>query len=183
MTDAAGPACSLLLLRHGIAEERGGLRPDPERSLTEAGRRRTRKVCRRLRRLGLVCDSLLASPLLRAHQTAEIAVREGLAPELRPCDALRPGSDPWPLLLALITALRPGSPMRIGLVGHEPDLSGLAARLLGAPPGAIDLRKAGVILLALTPLPGGASPAGPAGVESCARASLQALVPPRILLP
>ena len=42
---------------------------------------------------------------------------------------------------------------RLLLVGHEPDLGLLGARLLGAPPGAIVLRKAGLALLEL-PAPG-----------------------------
>jgi phosphohistidine phosphatase len=35
------------------------------------------------------------------------------------------------------------------LVGHEPDLGDLAARLIGAPSGTITLKKAGVALLSL----------------------------------
>ena len=41
---------------------------------------------------------------------------------------------------------------RIGLVGHEPDLGLLAAQLLGARPGAIALREAGLLLVSLDPL-------------------------------
>ena len=40
-------------------------------------------------------------------------------------------------------------PLRLALVGHEPDLGDLAARLLGAPLGSIALRKAGLALLVL----------------------------------
>ena len=36
---------------------------------------------------------------------------------------------------------------RVGLVGHEPDLSDLACSLLGLVPGSLALRKAGVIQL------------------------------------
>jgi phosphohistidine phosphatase len=51
------------------------------------------------------------------------------------------------------------------LVGHEPDLGQLACRLLGAPAGAIQLKKAGLALIVLTPMP-----------------SLRLLLTPRLLL-
>ena len=149
---------SLLLLRHGLAEERQdpgpGVRPDGERPLTERGRRRTAAVVRRLKELELHCDQLLSSPLVRALQTAQIAREEGLCAALAIAAELAPDADPMPLLgqwLALDGPLAGGG--RLGLVGHEPDLSALAARLCGAPPGALHLKKAGVALLEL-PVPG-----------------------------
>ena len=41
--------------------------------------------------------------------------------------------------------------LRLALVGHEPDLGALAAQLIGAPEGAIALKKAGIALLLLGP--------------------------------
>ncbi|MGB5239804.1 MAG: histidine phosphatase family protein [Prochlorococcaceae cyanobacterium] len=149
---------SLLLLRHGLAEERQvpgpGVRSDRERPLTERGRRRTAAVVRRLLELDLYCDQLLSSPLVRALQTAQIAREEGLCAALAIATELSPDTDPMPLLgewLAVDGPLAAGG--RLGLVGHEPDLSALAARLCGAPPGALRLKKAGVALLEL-PAPG-----------------------------
>lgn len=143
---------SLLLLRHGLAEERQapgpGARPDGERPLTERGRQRTTAVVRRLKQLELACDQLLCSPLLRALQTAQIAREQGLCAALAIATELSPDADPLPLLEQW---LAPDGPLaaggRLGLVGHEPDLSVLAARLCGAPPGALRLKKAGVVLL------------------------------------
>ena len=132
----------LLLLRHGIAEERDGIRPDAERALTAAGIQRTQQVVRRLRTFDLAADRLLSSPLRRARQTAEIAVAAGLAPSLALDAALAPGGDPLPLLQG-------GDWQRLLLVGHEPDLGELACRLIGAPAGAITLKKAGLALLDL----------------------------------
>lgn len=131
----------LLLLRHGIAEERSPDRPDFARALTRRGVERTRAVLARLVALDLVCDQLLTSPLRRAHQTAELAVAAGLAPGLRVAEALAPGGDALPLLQ------QAAGVGRLALVGHEPDLGDLAARLIGAPAGALVLRKAGVALL------------------------------------
>jgi phosphohistidine phosphatase len=56
----------------------------------------------------------------------------------------------------------------LALVGHEPDLGQLAARLIGAPAGAVSLKKAGVALVALP--------------EDGRAARLQLLLSPRSLL-
>jgi phosphohistidine phosphatase len=146
----------LLLLRHGIAEERCPERVDGERALTAAGRSRTRAVAERLVLVGLGCDQLVASPLVRARQTAEIAVEAGLlaegSPSLRVDAALAPGGDPLPLVAAFQGAASAHARLqRLALVGHEPDLGALAARLIGAPEGAIVLKKAGIALLLLGP--------------------------------
>jgi phosphohistidine phosphatase len=131
----------LLLLRHGIAEERSPDRADAGRALTPAGIRRTTAVLQRLVALDLQCQRLLTSPLLRARQTAELAVAAGLAPELAQAEALAPEGDPWPLLSW------PSGVDRLALVGHEPDLGQLASALIGAAPGAVELKKAGIALL------------------------------------
>lgn len=131
----------LLLLRHGIAAEPSADRPDAERPLTPRGEERTRAVLQRLVALELGCDQLLTSPLLRARQTAELAVAAGLAPALGVAEALAPGGDPLPLLE------QAAGVGRLLLVGHEPDLGNLAARLIGAPAGSLLLKKAGVALL------------------------------------
>ena len=148
----------LLLLRHGIAEERCPERVDGERALTAVGRSRTRAVAERLVQLGLGCDQLVTSPLVRARQTAEIAVGAGLVAEgspslsLRVDAALAPGGDPLPLVAEFQRAASAHKGLlRLALVGHEPDLGALAAQLIGAPEGAIALKKAGIALLLLGP--------------------------------
>ena len=140
----------LLLLRHGIAEERRADLADGRRSLTPEGRQRTDAVLQRLLELGLACDLLLSSPYTRARQTAELARLAGLAPDLELAAALAPEGESWSLLQLWLadTSPRPGW-RRLALVGHEPDLGQLAARLIGAPAGAITLKKAGVALVAL----------------------------------
>ena len=173
------PVAELLLLRHGIAEERSPELPDRTRALTDKGRQRTRAVLERALALGLVADRMLSSPLTRARQTAEMARSVGLAPALELSETLEPGHDPLPLLVSALAGLAPApigsgaerpARLRVLLVGHEPDLGRLAARLLGAHPGAIQLRKAGLALLAL---PAGATPGS---------ASLRLLLSPRSLL-
>jgi phosphohistidine phosphatase len=71
-------------------------------------------------------------------------VAAGLAPELQLAEGLAPEGDPWPLLQW------PTGVKRLALVGHEPDLGDLAAALIGAPPSALVLKKAGIVLLQIT---------------------------------
>jgi len=127
----------LLLLRHGIAEERDPVpgdqadQADRRRSLTPEGAQRTAQLIRRLGELDLGCDVVLSSPLRRARQTAELAVAGGLAPDLELAAALAPLADPLPLLERWLGPLspRPGW-RRLALVGHEPDATPWQ-RLLG----------------------------------------------------
>ena len=155
----------LLLLRHGIAVERHQGVDHPDRRLTPLGVERTFKVCCRLRDLGLICERLYSSPYCRALETAELAVKSGLAPGVELANCLQPGGDPWPLVLRL-----QGSCL---LVGHEPDLSRLAAELMGARFDGLRLRKAGLCHLRWD-----ASHQDPRG-----EAQLQGLLRPRLLLP
>ncbi|MFM1812771.1 MAG: phosphohistidine phosphatase SixA [Cyanobacteriota bacterium] len=162
----------LLLLRHGIAADAADDAIDPEladraRPLTPAGRRRTAAVLQRLLALDLACTQLFSSPLLRARQTAELALQAGLAPVLHEAPALAPGGDAAGWLQQHSAGQRLNG-QRWALVGHEPDLSSLAAGLIGAAPGSLQLKKAGVALLAWTP--------------EQSRARLLLLVPPRVLL-
>ena len=169
----------LLLLRHGIAEERGDASDDAQRRLTPEGIERTSLLLQRLAELDLACELLLSSPLVRARQTAELAVAAGLAPELELAACLAPLADPLPLLERWLGPLspRPGW-RRLALVGHEPDLSTLAALLIGVPmaqaPEALQLKKAGAALLQL---PAAVPVSGLAGT-----ARLALLLPPRLLL-
>ena len=115
--------------------------------------------------LDVQADALISSPYRRARQTAELAIQAGLAESICLDSALEPGSDPWPLVSRLSGCCL--------LVGHEPDLSTLAATLIGAPFGSLRLRKAGYCHLRW-----------PAGLsDPRGKAELQALLRPRLLLP
>lgn len=169
------PIHELLLLRHGIAEDReeaaAAGRPDAERTLTAEGRSRTASVAKRLVALDLKGVAILSSPLPRARQTAEIACEAGLAPRFELASPLAPGGDPLPLLTPWLAPS--GPPGRLVLVGHEPGLSDLACRLFGGPPGSLQLKKAGVVLLAL--------PQVAAGADLPGRCCLTLLLTPRSL--
>jgi phosphohistidine phosphatase len=140
----------LLLVRHAIAVERGtpGI-PDDERPLTPGGARKFRLAARGLARLLRRPDAVLSSPLLRAWRTAEIVARAYGRLTPRELPALASGDD-----AALQAALAEfAGDACLLLVGHEPHLSALLARVLGSQaPERLAFRKGGVALLEL---PGG----------------------------
>lgn len=146
----AGPY-ELYLIRHGLAEERGEAWPDDtKRPLTDDGIARLRKEARGLARLGVGFDVVLTSPLVRARQTAEI-VAGGFAPRppLVNVDSLAPGGGFQSLAADLEKHARK---TRIALVGHEPELGELAARLVGAR-HPIEFKKGAVCRIDVEDLP------------------------------
>ena len=145
----------LYLIRHGLAEERGDEWPDDnKRPLTDEGISRMRKAARGLARLGMTVDIVLSSPLVRARQTAEL-VAAGLdpRPSLVNIDSLAPDGS----YAAIVADLeKHGRKPRIALVGHEPAIGELAARLIGSR-HALEFKKGAVCRIDLDELP----PAGP----------------------
>jgi phosphohistidine phosphatase len=139
------------LVRHAIAETRDSTQwpDDSERPLTPEGEVRFGKAARGLRRVAPQVDVVLASPYVRAWQTAEILEREagwpapGRAPELEATRAPADGVD----------LLRRHASNSVALVGHEPCLSGLASLLLAGDEHAvaIEVKKGAVVLLTLNP--------------------------------
>jgi phosphohistidine phosphatase len=149
----------LILMRHAIADERGPSYPDDSlRPLSKEGRRKHRLVSEGLRRMGVRFDELISSPLVRALQTAEITARvydwEG---KILETDALGAG---FSVPAACDFLSRREGDTTLLCVGHEPDLSTLAARLLHAS-GEVEIafKKSGVIGLDLPegPKPGAAA--------------------------
>ena len=121
----------LYLIRHGVAEERGEQWPDDtKRPLTQDGISKLRKAARGLTRLEIVFDVMVTSPLVRAKQTAE-TIAGGLDPHphIVVADALAPGGSPAAVMADLEKQAKRS---RVALVGHEPGLGELAARLIGA---------------------------------------------------
>jgi len=132
-------ASQLWLLRHGDAEPHG-VRPDEDRALTERGRRQAMAAGAALRALEVRIDEVLTSPRVRAHETASAACETfggGLVPELH--EPLSAGFD-GVMARELLELREPGA--HVMLVGHEPDLSGVAHALTGA---RLDLKKGGLL--------------------------------------
>jgi phosphohistidine phosphatase len=158
----------LMLVRHAMAAERGPNYPDDrKRPLTTEGVARFKRVVDGLKGLGVTLDLVLTSPLVRAHHTAELLVAGiGGKPRLEVLDALAPGGRMVQVLDAL--AKQSKRARHLALVGHEPDLGELAARLLRAR-GTIEFKKGAVCCIELD----GAMPTGPG--------TLRWLLPPRAL--
>jgi phosphohistidine phosphatase len=100
-----------------------------------------------MKKMDLHFTLILASPYLRAKQTAEI-VAAGLSLKKRLTFAteLQPGRDAAELIKK-ISALKPKSE-RVLLVGHEPDLSELISLLVtGATGAGFALKKGGLAKL------------------------------------
>jgi phosphohistidine phosphatase len=138
-------ARQLWLLRHAEAEPHGS-REDSERRLTERGEQQARTAGLALAQLGVEFESILTSPKVRASATAELAAEAWSAQQrerVDVCESLAGNFDAAQAreLLAGISA-----DGRLLLVGHEPDLSLLAADLTG---GRVDLKKGGLAVLRL----------------------------------
>jgi phosphohistidine phosphatase len=129
----------LYFLRHGIAEDVGPEGAgDAGRRLTKGGVAKMRAEVRGLRRLSVRLDTLISSPLVRAHQTAEIVAGE-LGLDLQLADALAPGCD-VERLFGLLGEHRAAE--RVMVVGHEPDFSTMIGALTGG--SRVQLKKGGL---------------------------------------
>jgi phosphohistidine phosphatase len=145
----------IYLVRHGVAEERGERWPDDvKRPLTADGMARMEKAARGLGKLDIGFDVILSSPLVRARQTADILAAELEGhPSIVNTDALAPGGD----YAAVVAALEKQSRrQRIALVGHEPAIGELAARLVGSR-HPIEFKKGAIARIDLDEIP----PSGP----------------------
>jgi phosphohistidine phosphatase len=141
----------LYLIRHGLAAERGDAFPDDtKRPLTSRGIARLRKEARALVKLGVSFDQIVTSPLVRARQTADVFAQAlNPHPPLAISEALAPGGTP----VAVIEDLgRFERRSRVALVGHEPNMGELAARLLGTR-RAVEFKKGAICRIDVAALP------------------------------
>lgn len=146
----------LLIIRHGIAEEREEFAksgaPDDERPLTNFGRRRMRRNADGLRRIAPPIDLLASSPLVRAQQTARIVADRFGIEAFDTVDALRP-ETPAKALGSWLAKQK--SESTIAIVGHEPHLGTIITWCMsGVEEPRVVLRKGGVALLDFSNRPG-----------------------------
>ena len=158
----------IYIVRHGEAEFAALGSSDAGRQLTAKGQRQAERVGAALRVLGEVPAVVLTSPLPRARQTAERAVKamagKGSRPPIRVLDRLAPGAYAGDVLAAI-----PTEPQSVMLVGHQPTLGALVGALIGGLHAApIDLSTAS---LACVETSGAPSP-GAGGLEYLLRRSV-----------
>lgn len=131
-------------MRHGEASY--DAEDDFHRELTERGRRSVESLVRFVApKVFNGVTEIRHSPLIRAKQTA-LLFRDltGLEVSMRVGSGLQPEDDPEPLVDELVD--RDSDLM---IVGHNPFLTFLAARLLTGRPGSVSVvfKKSGVLCL------------------------------------
>jgi phosphohistidine phosphatase len=117
------------LLRHGDAADGS---PDAERPLTEKGEQQARWAGEALRRMGVTIDACLASPKVRAADTAKLAC-EPLGVEVRLEPKLAGGPFHADELAAGLG--------QVLMVGHDPDFSAAVHGMTGAQ---VRMKKGGL---------------------------------------
>lgn len=160
-------ALELYLIRHGLAAERGPEYPDDsKRPLTKGGISSLKREAKALNALGIGFDLIITSPLVRTRQTADVFAEVlNRKPPVVTSDALAPEGTPAGVIHEIEKHARKA---RLALVGHEPNIGELTARLIGA--GApVEFKKGAICRVDFDVLP-------PKGVGH-----LRWLLPPKML--
>jgi len=136
----------LYLIRHAEAVDRDDPKyTEEERPLTENGREQARALAAALVARGVTFDAVIASPLDRCRQTAEELLQNMPGPmaELQFCKHLAPGGKARKLVRHLVGV----DGESVALIGHEPDLSAFAGRVMGSWKAKLELAKGGIAML------------------------------------
>ena len=123
----------LIVWRHAEAEEGD---PDFERKLTAKGRKQAERVAQWLLQRLPARFVLIASPAVRAQQTAE-----ALGVPVKTDKTLAPGAGPAAIVKACGWPDYKGAAV---IVGHQPDLGRAIAYLVASSPGSWSIRKGGL---------------------------------------
>jgi len=133
----------LVLWRHAQAQEIEvsedpieNIRRDMARSLTGRGQKEAARMARWLDHQLIETARILVSPALRCEQTAL-----NLGRKFKICDQLGPQGTADDLLAI---AQWPDAKAPVLVVGHQPSLGQVAARLLGLPQTELSVRKGAV---------------------------------------
>jgi phosphohistidine phosphatase len=132
----------LYLIQHAKAASK---EDDPQRSLTEEGRRDIQKIAEFIKPLNLSVDYLWHSGKTRAQQTAEALVEViNVKEEMSAREGLAPNDDVKVIKDEIVSANQD-----IMLVGHMPFVSRLASLLLTSSEssGPISFRQGGIVCL------------------------------------
>ena len=134
----------LYVLRHGEAGVRtDDIEKDNARGLTRSGRDEVNAIAVSMSKLGVELNSVAASPLPRASQTAEIVARRfKLLNKIEHWDELKPSGEVEGVYRRLSRQTK-GS--NLVLVGHEPQLSTMIGEIISGRSGVnLVLKKAGL---------------------------------------
>ncbi|HEU4719969.1 MAG TPA: phosphohistidine phosphatase SixA [Gemmatimonadaceae bacterium] len=156
LADFESVTVELLVIRHGVAEEREAFaatgKDDALRPLTKEGRWKMERVARGLRHVLPSLDVVATSPFTRAAQTAKIVAASYPDVAVERLDALTPEARPRTFLAWLRER---AADDRVAIVGHEPHLGSLVYWFLTGDfaEGRITLRKGGACLLSFDAKP------------------------------
>jgi phosphohistidine phosphatase len=126
----------LIIWRHAEAHEAESGEEDLLRALTPRGRKQADRMSAWLDAKLPQGTRVLSSPAVRAEQTVQALKRK-----YKVRDALSPGASVQDILE---TSGWPDAKYPVLLVGHQPDLGGVVAHLLGMPEEACAIRKGSV---------------------------------------
>jgi len=132
----------IYILRHGEAQARA--ERDELRALTDKGRKEVRKVVTARRDDLKAVDAVWVSPLVRAQQTADLAlevVGRDCLPQVTEC--LAPDADP----ARLYTQLQSCFVQSLLLVSHQPLVGTLVNQLCDLEPGYCKMSTGSLALL------------------------------------
>ncbi|MGU7779683.1 phosphohistidine phosphatase SixA [Burkholderia sp. PU8-34] len=130
---------NLILWRHAEAEDYAA--SDLARQLTVRGRKDAQAMAKWLRNRLETNSVILASPAARTVQTVE-----ALTDQYRTVDALAPGADVDDVLTA--AGWPEGIAPTVVIVGHQPTLGSVAARLIADIDDSWSVKKGGIVWLA-----------------------------------
>lgn len=136
----------IYLVRHGEYVDKGSstLEIDSQNRLSEQGIAKLQRQAQTLAKWNLAVDHIVTSPFVRARETAEILA----APFNAPVDEHAALTRTYFNLDGLRQILNDYAQAdRLMLVGHESDLSTVAAAVIGG--GSMELARGGIIRIAL----------------------------------
>jgi len=129
------------VIRHANAQDVSSTGRDGDRSLLKKGREQAMSVAALMMRGGDLPDVVVSSPLLRCVETSKIITDRLNLPAVLTERRLSCGMQPHEAM----DVLRDYQEYEhVCLVGHEPDLSGLIASMLGLTAHLVKMKKASV---------------------------------------
>ncbi len=145
--DAAFALNTIYIVRHGIAEDANFRQPDAERQLTDKGRERMHEIGNRMKAMDVTPSLIIASPYVRAIQTATI-----LAEKLQYTNDIIQDNRITPMgryenFCDLYFEFR--SSQHIMFVGHEPSASDFVSRICADGKLHMDFKKGAVCAIAI----------------------------------
>lgn len=122
---------TLLLIRHAKSDHGGPSLPDHERPLSKRGRHDAPRMGRWIAGQGLAPEEVLCSDAVRTRQTLDLMIPEWPEPPRLSHRRELYHAPPE----AMLAVLEEAGAERVALVGHNPGIGALAARLAREAPG------------------------------------------------